>query len=260
MADRPSSLRGGVRRVVAHAFRTDATFTAAAIAYYAQVSLVPLGVLGLVLVGTVAGDRLAVAAVEAAGDALTPTGQRLLREAVTRGAGRSEASVGGLAVFAWGTLRLFRALETAFAAVYPAERSTDRGWRDTAVAAAGVPLALVIVVAGGVAFRWIGAAIPPVARSIVLTAALSAVLLPAYRVLPTASVSLREALPGAVLAAGGLVVLRRAFGVYIALSGGATLYSALGAVVVVVTWLYLASFLFVTGAVANVVLAGRDRA
>jgi YihY family inner membrane protein len=260
MADRPSTIRGGLRRVAAHASRSDAAFTAAAVAYYAQVSLVPLGVLGFVVVATVAGDRLALTAVEAVGDSLSPTGERLLRDAVTGGAGRAEASVGGLAVFVWGTLRLFRALETAFASVYPTEKSTVRGWRDAAVAATGVPVALATVAVGGVAFRYVGIEIPSAARAVVLAAVLAVVLLPAYRVLPTVSIPLREAVPGTALAAGGLVVLRQGFAVYLAVAGGATLYGALGAVVVVVTWLYLASLLLVAGAVVNVVLAGRDRA
>jgi len=260
MADRPSTLRGGARRVVAHARETDAAFTAAAVTYYVQVSLIPLAILAFVAVSTLAGDRLALEAVESVGDVLSSTGERLLREAITRGAGRAEASVGGLAVFLWGTLRLFRALESAFAAVYPSDESMVSRWRDIAVAALAVPVALVAAAGGGLALQYVGPSLPAPARAALLVAALSAVLLPVYRVLPTVEVPVTEALPGAVLTAGGLVVLRVGFEVYLAVAGGASLYGALGAVVVVVTWLYFASLLLVGGAVLNVVLAGRDEA
>lgn len=260
MTDPPETVREALSRTLAHAMRSDLPFTAAGIAYYAQVSLVPLGVLAFVAVSTVADDELAVRIVDAAGGALSPSGEALLRDAVTGRAGRWEASLAGLLVLSWGSLRLFRGLKTAFSDVYDDDDSVAVRWTDSAVAALAVPTAVVVVLGAGVAVRWAGISLPVVLRPAALGVALTASLWPLFYVLPEAGVTYREALPGAVLAAGGWILLRTAFRAYVGFVGSTAVYGALGAVVLLVTWLYLASLLLVAGAVLNVVLAGRDPA
>jgi YihY family inner membrane protein len=258
MADRPSSLREAASRLVGHALDSDVSFTAAGIAYYAQVSLLPTLVLGFVAVSTVAGERLAVRALDAAGEALSPAGQQVVREALTGAAGRAEVGLAGLAVFAWGSFRLFRGLKTAFNDVYGESDGMVVRWRDSAVAAVTVAAAVAVVAGGGLALARFGPVPAPV-RALSLTLALSVALAPLYYVLPDADVGVAEVAPGAVVTAGGWVLLRTGVRLYLDVADRYAVYGVLGALVLLVTWLYLASFLLVLGAVVNAVLAGRDR-
>lgn len=98
MSGPPSTVREGVSRFAAHAARTNVSFTAAGIAYYVQVSLLPALVLGFVVVSVVGGDALAARALAVTGDMLSPAGQSVVRDALTAAAGRTEASLGSLFV------------------------------------------------------------------------------------------------------------------------------------------------------------------
>ena len=245
-------------RLHTHASESGVAFAAAGIAYYAQVSLIPLGVLVFVAVSTVAGDELAVRLVDTAGDALSPTGRRLLRDAVAGRAGRWEATVAGVVVLGWGSLRFFRGLKSAVTEVYDGREGIFVRWRDSAVAGLAILLSLTAVLGAGFAFRRFGVGPPVAVRPLLLAAALAASLYPVYYVLPDVDVTPAEALPGTVLTAGGWVVLHTAFRTYVSFVGG-TAYGVLGGVILLVTWLYLASLFLVIGAVLNVVLAGRDR-
>jgi len=71
-----------------------------------------------------------------------------------------------------------------------------------------------------------------------------------YRRVPNSvSPDFREVLPGAVFASIGLVVLTLAFGFYVANFGSynAT-YGSLGAVIVLLTWLWLSAYVLLLGA------------
>lgn len=71
-----------------------------------------------------------------------------------------------------------------------------------------------------------------------------------YRRVPKSySPGLHDVLPGAIIASVGLVVLTLAFGFYVANFGSynAT-YGSLGAVVVLLTWLYLSAYVLLIGA------------
>lgn len=86
-------------------------------------------------------------------------------------------------------------------------------------------------------------------------AVITVALLPVYYVLPPVDVALWSALPGAVVAAGGWVLLQLGFRVYAANAGQYAAYGLIGAVLLFVTWLYFASIVVLLGAVVNAVLA-----
>ncbi|WP_338242062.1 YihY/virulence factor BrkB family protein [Aurantiacibacter hainanensis] len=82
-----------------------------------------------------------------------------------------------------------------------------------------------------------------------------------YRRVPKAySPRLHDVLPGALIASIGLVVLTLAFGFYVANFGSynAT-YGSLGAVVVLLTWLYLSAYVLLLGAEIAAVWAQEKR-
>ena len=81
-----------------------------------------------------------------------------------------------------------------------------------------------------------------------------------YRVLPNTPVSLRQALPGALLAAGLFVAVLRIFPLYVALVGGGfSVYAAFGTVLVFMLWLYIVGVVVVGGAELNAFLQEPER-
>ncbi|WP_435097183.1 YihY/virulence factor BrkB family protein [Halorubrum sp. N11] len=253
---------GTVRRVVDVAIDRQVTFLAAAIAYYAFVSLIPALLLLVVVATAVFGEVIASELLTAAGDFLTPTGRETIAAAISSAGGRTGASVFGVVVLLWSTLKVFRGLDTAFAELYGVKEPpdfvkqlTDAG---SVVLAVGVGISVMVVVGGFVAAAD---AVPAVetASILVLPGLLAVVFLPMYYLLPEPDIGFREALPGAAVAAVGWTLLQAGFQVYAASAGQFQLYGVIGGVLLFVTWLYLAAIVVVVGGVVNVVLAGRDQ-
>jgi len=92
-------------------------------------------------------------------------------------------------------------------------------------------------------------------RGPVLLVGLFAVLAVVYRVLPTARVTFRQALPGAAFAALAWFTLLHAFSFYLAHFGifGPT-YGALSVVIVLLVWLYAVSVILLVGGEINAML------
>jgi len=252
---------GTARRVVDVAVDRQVTFLAAAIAYYAFVSLVPALLLLVVVATAVFGETIAGELVAGAGDLLTPAGEEAVTAAISSAGGRTGASLLGVAVLLWSTLKVFRGLDTAFAELYGVKEPpdllkqlTDAG---SVILAVGVGIAVMVVVG---AFVAAADAIPAVeaASILVLPGFLAVVFLPMYYLLPEPDIAFREALPGAAVAALGWTLLQAGFQVYAASAGQFQVYGVIGGILLLVTWLYLAAVVVVTGGVVNVVLAGRD--
>ncbi|WP_240451985.1 YihY/virulence factor BrkB family protein [Halostella salina] len=254
---------GFVRSVVAVVRERQVTFLAAGIAYYAFVSLVPLLLLALVVASVLGGDALADAVVATADQLLTPTGADLIRDALTADAGRGGATLVGVGGLLWGGLKVFRGLDSAFSQVFG---TTDEGTLVTELRDGAV--VLFAVGAGGAAVAGVAAAVAvlggPFAGELASLAGfltLVVVFLPLYYVFPNVPLSLRDALPGAVLAATGWTVLGTGFRVYAASADAYAAYGVLGGVLLLVTWLYVGAILLMLGAVVNAVRTGyADRA
>ena len=89
---------------------------------------------------------------------------------------------------------------------------------------------------------------------------LSGLFLPLYYYLPDAGLRVRDALPGAVLAAVGWVILQAGFQVYAANATQFSVYGVIGGILLLVTWFYAAAVLLLVGAAVNRVLAGTGSA
>ncbi|WP_254765028.1 YihY/virulence factor BrkB family protein [Natrinema marinum] len=237
----------------------DLTFLAAAFAYYAFVSLIPLILLAIVVGSLVGGEQVAQRLVTAAGDYLPTAGEELVTQALTTESGRAEATVVAIAVAAWGALKVFRGLSLAFDKVYDevAEESLVGQLTDglTVIAAGAGALALMIVI--GAVLTIVADTLPFVGALgwLALLVGLVLVFLPIYYVLPPIPVKVSEILPGAIFAAVGWTVLQFGFQLYASNAAQYQAYGAVGAVLLFVTWLYFAGIIILVGAVLNVVRA-----
>ncbi|TKX62277.1 YihY/virulence factor BrkB family protein [Halorubrum sp. ASP1] len=260
MSRHSRSAFGTVRRVADLAIDRQVTFLAAAIAYYAFVSLVPALLLLVVVATAVFGETIAAQLVAATGDFLTPAGEEAVVLAVSSAGGRTGASLLGVGVLLWSTLKVFRGLDTAFVSLYGGDQTPGflKQVADAASVVVGVGLGLGAMVAVG-AFVAAANALPlvEVASVLALPVLLAVVFLPMYYLLPQPAVGVREALPGAAFAAVGWTLLQAGFQVYAAGAAQYQAYGVIGGILLLVTWLYLAAVVVVLGGVVNVVLADR---
>ncbi|MFC6728766.1 YihY/virulence factor BrkB family protein, partial [Natronoarchaeum mannanilyticum] len=260
MRQRLDAVPDDVRAVAVAAQSEQITFLAAAVAYYAFVSLIPLSLLGLVIASVMGGAVFEGQVVATAGEFLTPDAQNLLTEALTGEAGRGGATIVGTVVLLWSGLRLFRGLDKAFSQVYGTIGS--KSIVNEFLNALAVSVAIVVGVAS---MTIIGAAIErlpaggmsPQIGFALLVATLAVVFYPMYLLLPDADIEPREALPGTLFASLGWVVLGAGFQLYTANAGTFAAYGVLGGVLLLVTWLYFGALIVMLGAVINAVLADR---
>lgn len=249
------------RNVIDRARAVELPFLAAAIAYYALVSVLPALLLAVAVATVLGGAALAARVTAAAGGLLTTAGQAAITEALTGGAGRAGASVLGVLLVVWSSLKVFRGLDIAFSRVYGTS-----GTDSLAATFVDASVGLVSVGAGVWAMIAIGgvlATLPlPVAGWILglvaLLVGLFAAFLPLYYVFPDTPMTVLEAAPGAATAAIGWVVLQAAFQVYVAVAPAYELYGVLGGILLLVTWFYFGAAAVLVGAVLNVTLAGRN--
>jgi membrane protein len=236
------------------------SFLAAAIAYYAFVSVVPLLVLLFVVVSTVAGDTLASEVVATTGSFLSPAGVSLVERGFESRAGRGSATAAGLAVLLWSSLKLFRGFDTAFSRIYHPDTTEGLPEQllDAVTVLVGSFLAVVAMVAVSAALALLPVtAVTQLLGSTALAVALTVVFLPLFYVFPDVDTTVREVVPGAAVAGVGWTVLQAGFSVYTSSTGSSTAYGVVGGVLVLLTWFYFAANLVLIGAVVNVVLSKR---
>ncbi|QDX40418.1 YihY/virulence factor BrkB family protein [Salarchaeum sp. JOR-1] len=248
------------REVVAEAQDSQITFLAAAVAYYAFVSLIPLLLLTLAAASYLGVESIGEQIVQLVGTLLTAEGSDAVRNALRGASGRGTATVVSLVVLAWSGLKLFRGLDVAFAHVYgvvgarPLTHQLRDGVLVLGAIAAGVVAA---VVAGFVAgFVATGPFVGVVAFGL-LAVTLCLVFFPIFYIFPDADITPREAVPGTLLAAAGWTALSGIFEAYAPLAGKYQAYGILGAALLLVTILYVGGTIIMVGAVLNAVLAGR---
>lgn len=230
-------------------------YLASAVTLTAFVSLFPLllaviGVVGLLSAGA---DDLAGQVVRRIG--LTGDAARLLREtfATAEESGRA-ASVVGLLGLLWTGLGLVAAFQFAFDAVW---QISGRGIKDKLfglVWLAGAGLIFVTSFVATTALRWLPGPSWPVGVSLTFGVGV-ALWLWTFRALTNRDVGWRAFLPGAVLAAVGLEVLKVVGAVYVprVVGSSSALYGSIGVVFAILAWLLIFGRLVLYAAVLNVV-------
>lgn len=247
-----------IRGVIALAREQNLTVLAAGIAYYAFVSTIPLVLLAVVVASFVGEGAVITYMTSALDRYLSLEGQRSMTKILSTTSGRGPASVVGLVALVWTALKLFLGLDLAFDDLYPVgEKSTvPERFLDAIIVFLSIVTGLIVVVGGAFALLRYQLEIPYINLfgAVVLTVVLVLAFLPIYYVLPPVDVSLREVLPGAIIAAVGWVLLQFGFRFYTTHAGQYAAYGIIGSVLLFVTWLYFASIIVLLGVTVNVVL------
>jgi membrane protein len=228
-----------------------AAFTLQAFLSLFPLVLVAIAVLGFVAAGsdTDVGGRLV--------DQLGLQGEsaKMMTDAVgSAESSRKSASIVGFLGLLWSGLGLVGALQYAYNSVW---QVNDRGMKDKLFGLSWLAGAAVLFVGGAAAttaLRWLPGFLAPL--GILITFAVSLALwLWTSRVLPNTKLPWRRLLPGALLGAIGLEVLKFAGAYYVpkAVASSSQLYGSLGIVFAVLAWMLLFGRLVVYSAVLNVV-------
>jgi membrane protein len=230
---------------------------AAALAFQAFVSLFPLMLVAVAVVGFVSANSSTdpadsiIRELGLTGDAATS-----VRDAVSAAEdSRRATSIVGFAGLAWSALGLVAALQFVFNQVWQVEA---RGVKDKAIGAAWLAGAAILFVAGSAAttiVRWLPGELKPL--TLVLSVVISfALWLWAFRVLPNTRVPWRSLLPGAIFGAIGFEVLKALGAIVVPnmVESSSQLYGTIGVVLAVLGWLLFFGRLVVYAAVVNVVV------
>jgi len=244
------------KRVASDFSEKNVSFMAAALAYHAFLSLAPMLLL-LFLVFTTVGVGLESQLVQSALAWLPGPIAELVTGLMQGGSDGAGASVIGLLVLVWGSLKIFRGLDTAFSEIYETsgtETILDK-FRDGVVVLLALGVALVAMVGSSVVLGTLTARIPysqwltPVA----LLAGLVVAFYPIYYIFPDADLGLWDVLPGVLVAAVGWGALQGLFQLYLSVADPSA-GSFFGGVIVVVTYLYFSALVLLFGAVVNAVV------
>lgn len=249
-----------LKAVVAVANERNVRVTAASVAFYAFNTVIPLALLAFVAFTVVGGPdvvRRAVALVVGS----DPGRVGAVVERVSDDPpGRTRAVVVAVGVLTWSAFRLFQAVYSAIGEVYGTREraSFPEAVLDTLVVLVTVPAAVAVVALAGAlvslrtdAVAWVQGPY----GTLLLFAVLLVAFFPMYYVFPDVEVSVAEALPGAVLAAAGWTASAVAFRLYLRLSPNP--YGLAGAVLLLLSWLYVGGLLLLFGVVLNAVLGRR---
>ncbi|ELY49698.1 YhjD/YihY/BrkB family envelope integrity protein [Natronorubrum bangense] len=257
-----SDLRDGLsfgKTVVDGIQEKNVPFMAASIAYQAFISLLPLLVLVFFLV-TIVGDETFAAEVTATTEDFLPeSGQLLVEESLEESPATAGSSIIGLVVLLWGSLKIFRGLDTAFSEIYGTtnEGSFVDQLRDAMLVFGAIGGALFVAAATGILFAFLPA-IPGlgVVQSLLLVVVLAVAFYPMYYYFPDVGTSRREVIPGVVLAAVGWMALQSLFRVYVSFAADSEGAGPVGAILLLLTWLYFGGLILLSGAVVNAVGTG----
>ena len=232
---------------------------AAAVTLQAFLSIFPLLLVAVAVVGFLAGGGTDVAGRVVENLGLSGDARTAVRDAVDA-AQRSKrtASMIGLAGLLWSGLGLVNALQYAYDQVWQVE---DRGMKDKAVGLlwlVGAALLFVASAAVTTVLRWLPDVLSPLGVVVGFLVSLGLWIWTA-KVLPNRKASLRMILPGAIFGAVGLELLKVVGAFYVPrlVASSSQLYGSIGIVFAILAWLLLFSRLLVYSATLNVVLHER---
>ena len=263
--DAPSGIRGRLARVpvlrsvlpIHQRYRElSGNNLAAAVAFQTFVSLLPLLLVIVAVVGFVsANSDVDVAGRIVANLGLTGDSAEAVGNAVrTAEDSRRVAAPIGVIGLLWSGLGLVNVFQFAFNQAWQVE---DRGLKDKAVGLLWLGGAVVLFVGASAVttvVNWLPGFAAPLGIAVGL-AVNFALWLWTFKVLPNRDVPWRDLVPGALVGAIGMEVLKVVGAIYVprAVASSSELYGSLGVVFAVLAWLLFFSRLMLYAAITNVV-------
>jgi YihY family inner membrane protein len=255
-----------------HKFFADrGTHLAAMVAYFALLSFVPLTFLALALLGVAGQPDESSYLVRELKRAFPDTSVDRIVTAVNA-VRRNAAALGiaGAVILAWTSLSLFSVLESAFNVVYGRpNRPFLQGKALALVLLAGSLVALFAgLLAGSLGYRVLQDLAPGVLAEpyvayavsvLVSSIAALAFLIAAYYFLTNTDLTMREVLPGALIATLALEVTFQALPLYLRFSQDSIALQAFGGPALLLVWLYVMANVIVFGAEVNFCRSLRPR-
>lgn len=234
-------------------------FMAASIAYQAFISLLPLLVLVFFLVTIVGDETFARQVTETTEGFLPESGQLLVEESLEDSPATAGSTLIGLVVLVWGSLKIFRGLDTAFSEIYGTTNvgSFVEQLRDALIVFGAIGAALFAAAGMGILFAFLPS-IPGfgIVQSLLLVVVLTLAFYPMFYYFPDVDASRREVIPGVVLAAVGWMALQSLFRVYVSVAAESEGAGPVGAILLLLTWLYFGGLILLSGAVVNAIGTG----
>lgn len=247
---------------------------AAALAFYALVSLAPLVLLVLWLTASLypeAQDELVAQIGALAGTDASDVAGTVIESAQDRPDIGSLAGAWSLLLLFVGATVVFAQLQSTLNRLFTTDADHIAGgllaWLRKRVFSFGVVLALgflllvsmMLTTAVQVVFANLPSLVPAVGNTITLTVYVFAFAL-LYHYLPDRRVRWRQAFLGGGVTASLFVLGRWAIGLYITYAAPGSAYGAFGTLVVLLVWMYYAALVFFVGALLTAVIDERLRA
>src|SRR2546426_6984409 len=249
-------------RVVAAYNESQAGSYASALAFACLLAMFPLTLGILSLLGLAIRDPAVEARAETLIIQIFPaTAQPQLLDAL-RGVKQSAGWMGllSLAGLLWSASSIFSTMDFAFARIFGTKQ---RSLVNQKLMSLAMMVLLVVVVGFMLAANAVAALFPLawITGFVIGAAVMVALLVALYRFVPRRTFSVRDVLPGAVLAGVLVEVFSLGFPLYARLAGGFNTYGAqFGLFFLLAAWFYILSELILLGAVFNQFRLGRPMA
>ncbi len=250
---------------------SDLMTQAAALAFYALLSLAPLLVLLLWITASLypsAQEALMNQIGSLAGNEARGVAQAILDNAKSRPSIGSLAGVWSTLLLFFGAAAVFARLQAALNLIFSTDSKELSGgifdWLKKRVFSFGVVLALGFVLLVSmfatttvqVIFANVPSLLPVLGNAVTLALYIVAFGF-LYRYLPDRKVEWRQAILGGVITAGLFILGRYAIGVYLARAEPGSAYGSMGALVIMLVWIYYATVVFFVGALITAVIDER---
>lgn len=233
---------------------------AAAVTFQAFVSLFPLLLVAVAVIGWIAGDGTDVAGSVVRELGLNGDARAAVVDAVDAAKdSKKAASAIGLISLLWSGLGLVNALQYGYNQVWQVE---ERGLKDKAVGILWLAGAVVVFVGAAAIttlLRWLPGYFAPLGILVALTVNFG-LWVWTSKILPNTRIPWKAVLPGALFAAIGLEILKAVGAFYVPklVASSSQLYGTLGVVFALLAWLFFFGRLIIYSAVVNVVLWEKD--
>lgn len=248
---------------------------AAALAYYTVLSLAPMLVLSIVILGLIFGEEAAAGGVESqlsevVGASAAGAINDMIANAQTRGSGIL-ATIISLVVLLFGASGVFAELQDSMNTIFDVKKKPSAGIMSTIIGrlmsmgmVLGVAFLLLVslvvstvlsAIASAIAGGW---AVLGYVLDLTISTAVVAILFAAiFKVLPDVKISWKDTLIGALVTAVLFTLGKIGLGVYLSYGSTASAYGAAGSLAALLIWIYYSSQIMFIGAEFTQVMANR---